>query len=426
MPQGKLKFVLLVVASLILILGASIASQKITDKASSQGITLQTLQLGSVLALKGQEEALGNQMKAGLEAALSGEVVRGKKIKLLFRNDFYEPPIAARETRKLLRKGIFLMVGNVGTPTAEKTLPILSKHNIPAVGFLTGADILRRAGSESTINYRASYAQEIDAVTQMALKAGVKPKEICAYVQQDGYGVAGLKGLRKALAKAEVAAEILRPYDRVLASYTNLVRNQSTLQLNGIGPVGFYIRNTPNAIPGYQSLKQWEEKTETTCKLVVTAGTYSNVARFVKLVRENCKDWAISSLSFTDAEAFKLDLEEYGFTEKIIMTQVVPLLDADLPIVKEAKTKLNDDFGYISLEGYIVGKMTLKILNDIKGKLNRDNFIQQVSSSQLNLGGVTIDFTEDRTQASDLIKVTTLKSQGFVNLSDAGFSEMFQ
>ena len=424
LPKSRPIFKVSVIISLSLSLGAIIADQVLTDKVPEQGITRRTIRLGSILPLEGQEEALGNDMKAGLEAALLGEVIHRKRIELIFENDYYDPSIARQKTQKLIRSGIFLMIGSFGTSPAEQTLPILSEHNVPSVGFFTGAGLLR-SNSESIINYRASYAQEIATVVRIALDAGVKPLEICAYVQNDGYGMAGLRGLKQALLQTEVPAEILRSYDRVL-DRRSTTDNESNINYPNPGPIGIYTRNIPDVISGYQSLKEWEKKTGTTCKLVVTAGTYSNIARFVKFARDAGENWVISVLSASGARELQFDLEEYGVTEKIVMTQVVPLLDADFPIVKEARDKLGDDFGYVSLEGYIVGKMALKILREIPGQINRDNFLQQISVSKFDLGGIPIDFTRGRTHASDLVEMTVLTPQGFTGLDAAEFAAMFQ
>lgn len=406
-------------------------------------MTAQTIRLGSVLALEGQEEALGNGIKVGLEAALKGKTVQGRRIELVFENDYYDPSVSEQKTRDLLDDGVFLMIGNVGTPTAEKTLPILAENNVPAVGFFTGASILRspsitapsstRSIPSNIVNYRASYAQEIAKVVDMALNAGVQVTEICAYVQNDGYGMAGLKGLREALSTANAPEGTLQAYDRVLDKYELA---EKTPNLNGMGPVGVYTRNTPYVNPGYQSLKQWERRTEIPCKLVVTAGTYSNVARFVNVARNEQEQWVISALSFTGAEEFQLALEEYGVPEKVVMTQVVPFLDSGWEIVDEAKSAIDEyqkdldvnaqeSFGYVALEGYIVGKMVLEILDAMPGDLNRDRFLEQAALSKFELGGIDIDLTQGRSQASDLVKISVLRNNGFTELEPAEFVEMF-
>ncbi|NES73385.1 MAG: ABC transporter substrate-binding protein, partial [Okeania sp. SIO2D1] len=310
--------------------------------------------------------------------------------------------------------------GNVGTPTAKKTLPILKKNNIPAVGFFTGSELLR-SQSELIINYRASYAQEIETVVKMALNAGVKPSEICAYVQDDSYGISGLKGVRNALVKAKVEENILRPYDQVLE-----YKEKGNKDNPFLSPVGFYRRNTPYITEGYNSLKQWEKITGINCRLVITAGTYTNIARFIKLAQEKREDWVISSLSFADQEGLQFDLEEYGVKDKVIITEVVPSLDSNLPIVQEAKSNLESEFNHVSLEGYIVGKMTLKILRTIPGEISRESFLKQVAISKFDLGGVAIDLTQGRTQSSDLVSITVLTSQGFKQLNKDKLRDIFQ
>ncbi len=387
---------------------------------SQEGITQEIIRLGSVLALEGQEEIYGNRMKSGLKAAFDGQLVQGKKIQLIFQNDYYEPLVARQKTQQLIQSGIFLMIGNFGTPTAKQTLPILKKNNIPAVGFYTGSQLVR-AKSELLINYRASYAQEIETVVKIALNAGVKHSEICAYVQDDSYGISALKAVRQALVQAQVEEDILRPYEQIL-EYTEKGNKGNSW----LSPVGFYPRNTPYVKAGYNSLKQWEKNTGINCRLVVTAATYTNLARFINLAQEEGENWVISALSASHTGQLQFDLEEYGITDKVIKTEVVPSLDSNLPIVQEAKSNLKSKFDHVSLEGYIVGKMTLKILKTIPGEINRESFLKQIPMSKFDLGGVAIDFTQGITQSSDLVLITVFTPQGFTNLKKDKLRDIFE
>ena len=392
-------------------------NRPISSQTEQPGVTKGTIRLGSVLALQGQEEALGNRMKAGLEAALKGEIVQGKTINIDFQNDFYEPSTAEYVTYDLIEQGVFLMVGNVGTPTAKHTLPILAEHRVPAVGFFTGAALLR-PGKGDIVNYRASYSQEINAVVQLAQEIGLQSQEICAYVQNDSYGMAGLEGLKQALAQTDTPKSIVDGYEEILAL------PGVAPQRNNITSVGVYTRNTPYVEPGYNSLKNWEKSTGNRCQLVITAGAYGNISRFVRHSRKNGEKWVISALSFTGADDLRLDLKEYGVDNKIIMTQVVPLLNSPLDIVQEAKAELGEEFGFVSLEGYIVGKMILQILKDIPGDLTRDSFLTQVRQSKFNLGGLEVDFTKDGNQGSDLVILSYLTPSGYQLLSPQILQEM--
>lgn len=378
------------------------------------GITDERIVLGSVLALNGPASGLGEGMRSGLEAALRGREVRGRRVELRVLDDSYQPPKAAESTRRLLDEppGVFLMAGNVGTPTAEVTLPILRAAGVPAVGFFTGAGVLRPGDGGPILNYRASYRQEVATVVEAALDEGVLPSEVCAYVQNDGYGMAGIVGVREALARAQAPEMLLERYDEILR------RGGRQPVRNGIGPVGVYPRNTTEVEPGFRSLKDWEASTGSACRLVVTVGAYGNIAHFVRYAEQQDEDWVISAVSFTGADSFRSDLARYGIEQRVLMTQVVPALDADLAIVEQARQALGPDFGFVSLEGYIVGRMILRLLEETPGDLTRGTFMAHARESRFDLGGVEIDFTRDGNQASRFVALNRLTPRGWVAVRD--------
>jgi len=397
----KLRFGKIAVSSIFCFLSSFL----ICTASAENGLTKDSITFGSVVALQGKAKGLGQNMKIGLEAAFHNETIQGRKIKILFENDSYEPEQAITATNKLIQQGVFAMIGNVGTPTAKVTLPILAKGNIPAIGFFTGAGLLRTEPN-AIINYRASYIQETSAIIDSALSNGLSPAQICAYVQNDAYGMAGLIGIKLAMSKAGASKNIIDSYTEILAlTGDNPPRNN-------IGPVGLYKRNTTGAQKGYNSLKAWEQKSGNKCKLIVTVGAYGSISSFAKFVKASYDNWIISAVSFTGANNFKKYLSRYKTGDKFIMTQVVPLLSSELDIVKEAKATLGKRFGFISLEGYIVGKMTLKIMNDIQGELTREAFIQKAHQAKFDLGGVTIDFTENGYQGSSLVITSYLSAEG--------------
>jgi branched-chain amino acid transport system substrate-binding protein len=371
---------------------------------AADGITRSEITVGSVLALKGQAQGLGLLMKLGMEAAFREEKVQGRSIVINAANDYYEPAQAVIETKRLIDEGIFVMIGNVGTPTAAVTLPILKDAGIPAVGFFTGAGILRPGSGGPIVNYRASYVEETLAVINEALGAGVGIDEVCAYVQNDAFGMAGLAGVKAALESKRGSPDAVRVLDNLLKmTGDNPDRNYK-------GPVGVYTRNDTEARPGYYSIKAWEKATGTPCRVVVTVGAYAPIAEFVRLSRKSGEKWVISTVSFTGADSLLDYLKQYHTMDRIIMTQVVPLLDSTRPIVVEAKQRLGYGFAFGSLEGFIVGKMFLHILRDIKGDISRESFMKQVAVSKFDLGGIPIDFTQNN-QGSRYI-VTSYPTEG--------------
>ena len=394
-------------------------SQKITQKLSTlllislslsaspalfatDGISNDTIYIGGVLDLKGRSKGLGLNMKAGIEAAFKDVLVKKYRVEYLTLNDSYNPKKTIKATNDLIKKKVFIFAGNVGTPTAKVSLPILKKHNIPAVGFFTGASLLRSNNNNSIINYRASYIQETSAVIKTALKKGIKANQICAYVQNDAYGMAGIEGIINALNGTKDSDNVITALKQIEAlTGENPARNNK-------GPVGVYQRNSDFARLGYKSLKAWEKSQNTQCKLVVTVGSYKAITEFIAYSRYKKESWIPSAVSFTGAENFKNALHEFNVDNGVIMTQVVPLLDSNIPLVVEAKKKLGKDFGYVSLEGFIVGKLVLYGLKKIEGDITREKFTSAILNSRFNIKQLSLDFMDDN-QGSDLVELMVLK-----------------
>ncbi|MEE4380096.1 MAG: ABC transporter substrate-binding protein [Candidatus Competibacteraceae bacterium] len=393
---------------LIIAINSSLAQEGVTDK---------TIRIGGVMDLEGASSGLGQGMKAGIEAAFKGEKVQNREIEFLTLNDSYQPEKTIEAVQQLIDQGIFLMLGNVGTPTARVALPILAENKVPAVGFFTGAGLLR-PGVGDVINYRASYAQEIASLIKAALAAGVKPAEVCALVQNDSYGMAGVQGLQAALTGNPEAESTIEQ----LAQILNMEGEEPAR--NGVGPVGVYRRNTLYAKEGYKSLKQWEETSGAPCRLVVTVGTYVPVANFIGYARYKNENWVFSAVSFTGAESFRKELIQYGVTDKILMTQVVPELGSELPIVQNARKALGDQLDYVSLEGYIAGKLVLRIMSEIDGELTRSNFLKAAQGKTFDLGGLQLDFVDDN-QASDFVLLTDLRGDRYDVIDPEYLEQLF-
>jgi Periplasmic binding protein/Resolvase, N terminal domain len=117
-------------------------------------------------------------------------------------DDGYEPMRAAESMKELYDKQqVFGFIGNVGTPTAVVALPYALERKALFFGAFTGAGLLRRDPPDRYVfNYRASYAEETDAVVRYLVKIrGVRPEQIAVFAQQDAYGDSGFAGVAKAM-----------------------------------------------------------------------------------------------------------------------------------------------------------------------------------------------------------------------------------
>jgi len=384
--------------------------------AQNAGITDKTIRIGATIPLEGDFKAYGLAMKHGMDAALAGQMVQKRQIEFVAINDFYSPDKALEAAKQLIGEGIFAMINSFGTPTTKAVLPVLAENKIPALGFYTGAAF---TGPGDVLNFRASYASEVESVVGAALAAGVNPAEVCGYAQNDAYGMSGIKGLRAALAKHPSAAPIVAKLDQILdMPGDNPARNN-------VGPVGVYQRDTTSARDGYASLKKWEETSGNRCRLVTTTAVYEPATAFMGYARYKGESWIFSSPSPAADSRFATMLKGNKITDKVIATQVVPSLDSPLPVVAEARKALGQNLDYVSLESYIVGKLFLAIMQAIDGPPTRESFLKAAHRQPYDIGGVKVDFTAGN-QGSSFVLLTHLKDGEFVPLKPGDLESLFK
>lgn len=382
--------------------------------AAEEGVTDDEIRLGSVLDLEGRSSALGTGMLGGMQAALKDKTVAGRSLTILSKNDSYTPEKTAVATRELIDEGVFLFMGNVGTPTAGVALPLLAENNIPALGFFTGSGILR-PDQELIVNYRASYRQETAAVIKKALETGVKPTEICAYVQNDAYGMSGVQGILAALEDVSGAVGVETTLTALLQ------KTGDNPQRNGVGPVGVYVRNTFRAREGYDSLKKWENNNRTVCKLVVTVGSYTSIGQFIAYATGKGEPWIYSAVSFTGADHLLEELQRFEVADRVMISQVVPSLDATQEVLSEARAALGEGLNPVALEGFIVGKLLLHGLEQLAEsgeEITRENFLNVYRGQKFTLGGIEMDFTDDN-QGSDFIAIRKLDNDNWTAINES-------
>ncbi|MBU0943970.1 MAG: ABC transporter substrate-binding protein [Proteobacteria bacterium] len=342
------------------------------------------LLLGQSCALSGPAKNLGLEMQAGLRTALA-EIndqggVKGRTVLLRSMDDGYEPDRAIRNTLELIQDDqVFLLIGEVGTPTAKAVIPIIEKYKIPFFAPLSGAELLRTPFHPFIINIRASYYQEMEALASYLIdKQGMQ--RIACFYQNDSYGFSGLKGIELALQK----------------------RNMQLVSQ------GSYERNTVTVMGGLQEIYQTDPEA------VILVGTYAACSEFIKLSKAKKKRTKIfGNISFVGTESLKNALDTYG--ENVIVSQVVPFpWDNRIPLVREyreAMHRYQRDFpiSFISLEGYIAGKLFAAIADAVPGELTRDKFIETMQQKgRFDLGGVLFQFGKNDHQGMDSIYLTTI------------------
>jgi len=328
-------------------------------------------------------------MKKGIEAALKSQPAKGRrKIGFEVINDSNDPITTVQAARELMDKGVFLMLGNVGSVSTLKLMKVLEANQIPAMGFYTMGDF----DAENMLSYRPNTAQEVIAlIDHFVTKNDAKATQACIFAQNDVFGMAGVNGLKATLEKLPGTQTTIDKLNHVL----DMMMGGINPALNSIGPVGFYQYETVFIRDGYLSLKNWERESGNQCKFVILLAIPKVAADFIAYAHHKNESWSYGAVSIT-AAGYSINsyLKSYGIEKDMVVSQVVPELNSSLPIVVDAKTALGDSLNHISLEGYIVGRMFMVILNSMKDPVTGANFIKAARQSPFDLGGLKIDFTK--------------------------------
>ncbi len=113
---------------------------------AEEGVTDKEIVVGSHQDLSGPIAGWGLQVKLGLEmkAREINEAggIFGRKIRLVIEDNAYDPKKAILVTLKMIEKDkVFAFVGNMGSPTAGASKPIISAKKIPQMFPLTAASL---------------------------------------------------------------------------------------------------------------------------------------------------------------------------------------------------------------------------------------------------------------------------------------------
>ncbi|MDE2683068.1 MAG: ABC transporter substrate-binding protein, partial [Chloroflexota bacterium] len=116
---------------------------------------------GQSAAFSGPAQALGNEMRLGIQAAFQEQNqaggVHGRMLELSTLDDQYEPHLAYSNTLNLInREGVFALIGEVGTPTSRSASPLANAQGVPFIAPFTGAGFLRQAELEKQLSLMSS------------------------------------------------------------------------------------------------------------------------------------------------------------------------------------------------------------------------------------------------------------------------------
>jgi len=353
---------------------------------AENGVFIDKIVFGEVAALEGPAKALGQGMREGILAAFE-EVnraggINGRKLELRSLDDGYEPERTIEITKKLItEEKVFAIVGAIGTPTSKAGQPIATDAKVPFIGPFTGAEFLRTPYNRYVVNVRGSYFQETEAWIEHVTKdLGIS--KIAILYQDDAFGLAGLEGVKIALAK----------------------RNMSLVAS------GAFKRNTTAVKSALLDIMKGQPE------VVVTVGPYKPIAEFIRVARQQKFDPIFIAISFVGSDALAQELGPIG--TGVVISQVVPFpWDTSIPVTASYQAamqalKTHGKPGFVSLEGYLVGRLVTEALKRIPEEPSREAFLDVIAKGGFDFGGVKLNYTPSNNQGMNEIFFTVLQPDG--------------
>ena len=373
--------------------------------AAAPGVTEGKLVFGQTAGFSGPNGHLGTHINAGIQAAFSARNrqggIDGRRLELIVKDDGYEPNVAAANAAEFVEMdNVFAVIGGVGTPTLRRSAPILREAKIPLVGMFTGADFLRNPRTfPNVVNLRSSYRKEVEALVGHMIN-DLGRKRFGVIYQDDAFG-----------------RSVLADYVTVLNQHDLPILAKST-----------YTRNTHAVHASLFML----DKADLDALLLV--GSYTANADVINLAFLLGQDYVMANLSFA-APHDLIDLlsdKSPAALEKVLISQVVPdPTDTSLALVRNFHrdiahsdviasilTSTGDASGLhlidtVSLEGYIIGRFVIDVVDRLDGDLERDRFLAAALASEpVQIDDWTIQIPTNTNTGSDYVRLIDWTQEG--------------
>jgi ABC-type branched-subunit amino acid transport system substrate-binding protein len=346
-------------------------------------VVAQVAPLSGVLASTGAQMVVGGRIWFEHVNATGG--VHGRPIRQLVADDGYKVDETVRLTREMLaRPEVLALFGFAGTANIGKLLSegVLEQGGAALVAPYTGGENLRTPFNPWIFHLRAGYADETEHMVQQATTLGLR--RIAVMYQDDGFGQAGLEGVRQALARRQLALSTAAGYER----------------------------NTDKVQDAAKRIK------ESDAQAVIMISVNKPTAAFVKHYRELGGGAQLYNISVVDpAEIVKI--AGLRNAHGLGISQVVPYpYTPRLPAVREYQELLKryapgEAVNYTSFEEFLGAKVLVEGLRRAGPNPTRGQVVAALESiSSLDLGGITVGYSPRNRIGSRYVEVTVIGSSG--------------
>ena len=376
-------------SALSLALGAGLA------QAQSQGVSKDTITVGSIQDLSGPLAGFGKQVRAGMQLRVE-ELneqggVNGRRIQLLVEDSGYDPKRAVLAAQKLVNQDkIFAMVGHIGTAQNLAAMPVQFEKNVVNFFPVTAAREMYDPFHRLKYSFAATYYDQMRLAVPKLVKEK-SAKKVCSIYQDDEFGLEVQRGAEEGLKTINVTMAEKTTFKRGSTDFSSQVARLKAAECDLV-VMGTLIRETIGTIAtarrsGYNPT------------FIGSSGAYTDLIH--KLGGP-----AMNGLYAT-------------------MTVQNPYLDeASQPIrfwANKYKTKFNDDPTVFSVYGYMVVDAFIRAAQKAGNNLSTDNFVKAMDGMVIPpdiFGSPEMRFTAQQRLGSNVSRLSQIQDGRWKVVSD--------
>ncbi len=362
---------------------------------ADQGVEDDRVVFGTHLDLSGPITFWGVPVRNGMEMAVEelneAGGVHGRRIELIVEDTGYDPKKAVLATQKLVtRDEIFALVGAMGTPTVQASMPLVLREGLPHVFPLTAAEQMYLPFNRLKFALLPTYYHGMRSATKWMVENREKSR-VCALYQDDEYGLNTVRGVRDQLAAMGLETIAETTYKRGATDFSSQIARLRAADCDLV-TLGTIIRETVGAMAEARKVG-WPVDF-----LVSQAGYAPEVAALGQQVVEG--------------------LYGVGFTP-------IPYYDDAGPEVRDWMTRYRERFGadasIQAVAGYMVMTIAAMGLENAGRDLTVDSFVdglERIRGYRDIFGSAPVGFGPDRRLGAEQTFLNQVREGRWVRLTD--------
>lgn len=346
------------------------------------------IKIGSTMALKRGVAIMGQRIKRGMDIRVNEQNqaggIKGQHIKTIIYNDDYTPFLARQNIDRLINVDhTRLIMLPIGSPTLKAFLDYVQDNRITVLFPVTGSPEFRNPTLTSLVNFRPTYADEVQILLDY-LFTEYGARKFLFFYQNDSYGLGALKQAHKELEARGITDWIDVSYGR---GETNFKKQADIIKNAQVDAIGLF-----------STAKATEELFRQ-----IGIDTLSNKKLF--------------GISFLGEVSFREFIKTRGL--QVLLGAAVPNpatsnLEAAV-LYRKAMDENKLPYDVFSLEAFITTSLLMDVMQRIKGPITREKIVEKLEAFYNDkFQGLTLTFNPNTRSLARYVWIETADNEDWI------------